>query len=185
MRTMLTLILLLFSFSAFAVQYSVTFENGTSEQKAAVKDVLYEAMEKISSSSFKEKVLNFTRPDGTKQFYQVPISNAEVYDHITSQKWEYFIKFYSQCYFTTVVAKVVRPPTIEINWCKYTNRAALGNTLVHEQLHVFDYKHDYEVTPLRPYSAPYALGDIMEEELGGKAKKKPYIPWYKKLWNWL
>jgi len=38
----------------------------------------------------------------------------------------------------------------------------VGN-LVHEWLHKIGFDHDYRATSLRPYSVPYAIGDIAEK----------------------
>jgi len=181
------LIILLLIQQALASNYTVEFiGSATDGQKEKVTLALKEAHEKIRSSDFSYEVLNFKQPDKSLRFYQATMNNEEVLKVLISSKWDHKVAFYSKC-LSKARAYVEKGPTVNLNWCLIKNDQlwSIGNTLIHEQTHVFGFTHDYDRTALRPYSVPYGVGSIIENLMGGEAEiKRVYTPWYKRIFNW-
>lgn len=147
------------------IPFKIDFENGTDQQKKMVLESLNRAHKIMDSDLFKNAVLNFTQPDGKKEFYQARMTNEQVYEWLLKTPWNYSVSFYSKVF--TSANAYVNPgdPTVNLNWFKVKGfkYSSLANTLVHENTHLKGFTHDYDRTPKRPYSVPYAIGKIIED----------------------
>lgn len=147
------------------MRYSVNFENGTHGQRGKVIIAIEKAHEVMESDLFKERILNYTQPNGVKEFYQAEMGNEEVYKILMEREWKYSIRFYSKR-FSSANAYVQPPsPVVNLNWAKMANWPLhnLANTTTHEATHLFGFTHDYLRTTNRPYSVPYGVGQIVED----------------------
>ena len=102
------------------------------------------------------------------------MSNQEIYDHILKgvedlspvEDFEMDLKL-TLYHSKTNTVGYTYPNTNEI-WVndKYFNSYSLGevaNNAMHEWLHKIGFEHSYYNNPDRPFTVPYAIGEIVEK----------------------
>lgn len=152
---------------------NVSFVNFTRTQESKVLDAVDLIKQVIASEAFKNKILNFSYK-GKKAFIDNNgLTNAQVYKKILegSEKLNpgknNTMDITVETYY--VDANVIGYTMPSINKI-YMNRKYFNNftpvqvsaNMVHEWLHKLGFGHDYESTPSRPYSVPYAVGYIVK-----------------------
>ncbi len=136
----------------------------------------------INTEAFKDKVLNFTMPNGKVTFFYRPwhkkYSNAEVLDLIYSASEEYdggqkgVIDLYLHLE-PGGDGSVVGYGNEGDKWINTyetpfagMSRPEIAGHIFHEWLHKIGFVHDFYDVPKRRYSVPYAVGEIMEQLAG-------------------
>jgi len=134
----------------------------------------------VNSAAFKERILNFTY-NGEKSFVQNNgMSNQQIYDDLMAgaevyptqsavdHKMDFDLALYKpKFYQSNNVLGYTDSSTsvIHINRNFY-NQASVNEiamNLVHEWVHKMGFDHDFNSTPRRPYSVPYAVGYIVRD----------------------
>lgn len=147
-----------------------------SDKKKVIKAV--EILKRVlNSKDFKQRVLNFTF-NGTRQFYQNNgMSNLEIYELIMSgqevlkpiidHKMNFDLTLYRSWNPFSKVKGYTLPDTLRI-WIhkKFFRRSSwtpvdVAANMAHEWVHKIGFGHDYYYTDDRPYSVPYAIGNIV------------------------
>jgi hypothetical protein len=153
--------------------------NFNSEQLAHL-EASRSLLEKIvNSEEFKQRVLHFSF-NGQEAFYQNNgLSNLQIYNKImaaaeelpkvtpANQIIDLTVQLYTSSWFGRNVVGYTNPDTSTIYMNTYFyNYATPGGTasnMMHEWMHKLGFDHDYRSTSSRPYSVPYAIGDIVEQ----------------------
>lgn len=152
---------------------NVSFINFTGEQQNKVLDAVDLIKQVIASEEFKKRVLGF-KYNGKKAFIDNNgLTNAQIYQKILegSEKLRpgknNTMDITVETYY--VDANVIGYTLPSINKIymnrKYFNTftpVQISSNMVHEWLHKLGFGHDYESTPTRPYSVPYAVGYIVK-----------------------
>ncbi|MBN22981.1 MAG: hypothetical protein CL678_16975 [Bdellovibrionaceae bacterium] len=146
------------------------------------RDKIYAAAEVfetvINSEEFKEAILNFTY-NGKKEFVDNNgMTNQEVYDTIMRGAEGYLNEpnhqadldlqlYWARWWKKWRVVGYTYPNTSRIYMNKYyfnvfTPSDVAGN-MAHEWMHKIGFDHDFNRTARRPYSVPYAVGDLISE----------------------
>lgn len=153
------------------VDFSRTQENKVLEAVDLLKAI-------ISSEEFKTEVLNH-RYKGKKTFVDNRgLTNAQIYRRILESAEKLKPTKNNTMDVTLVTyresANVIgyTLPSVNKIWMntRYLNQFTpiqVASNLFHEWLHKLGFGHDYERTPERPYSVPYALGYLVKR-LGTK-----------------
>lgn len=130
----------------------------------------------VKSGEFMNKVIYFSY-NGKREFVQNDgLNNFQIYLHIL-QGTEKLLGFCDAGIDMEMELWIPRLPTSTTGytspgtnrvWIKksYLERASvaeLAGTIFHEWLHKIGFDHDKKPTQRRPYSVPYAIGDIMGE----------------------
>jgi hypothetical protein len=133
----------------------------------------------VNSEEFKQRVLHFNF-NGQEAFYQNNgLSNLQIYNKImaaaeelpkmtaANQTIDLTVQLYTSSWFGRNVVGYTNPDTSTIYMNTYFyNYATPGGTasnMMHEWMHKLGFDHDYRSTTNRPYSVPYAIGDIIEQ----------------------
>jgi hypothetical protein len=152
---------------------NVSFINFTREQENKVLDAVDLIKQVLASEAFKKKILNFTYK-GKKAFIDNNgLTNAQVYKKIleASEKLNpgknNTMDITVETYYTDANVIGYTMPSINKIYMnrKYFNNftpVQISSNMVHEWLHKLGFGHDYESTPTRPYSVPYAVGYIVK-----------------------
>ena len=156
----------------FAIAYTLTGFGGNHEKK--MREALARLAWVVKSEAFKLKVLNHTYK-GKRTFYQnAGMTNEQIYQSILKAaetlnpvedgRMELKLTLYHS---PTNTVGYTYPNTNEI-WVnrKYFERyslAEVANNAMHEWLHKIGFEHSYYNNPDRPYTVPYAIGEIVEE----------------------
>jgi hypothetical protein len=165
-------------------------ENFTELQKARFNQCLLAGIEAINSERFKYRVLTFswTRyyrrwirkySEVVPHFFDTEDSNAEVYakfisgaDMFNPAKDEDIDLFLSLYYSRNNVVGYTNPSErmIHVNTKYFIDNlnsregmADIVNNIIHEYMHKVGYDHSFFNSASRPYSVPYAMGDIAGE----------------------
>ncbi len=130
----------------------------------------------LASGEFRTAVLNH-QYGGRKTFVQSEgLSNSEIYDRIQLGKEvlsgviDRLMNLELEAYYddNDVVGRTfTNSRTIYVNrkfYDRYTS-AQIARNLMHEWLHKIGFSHDSDATSRRPYSVPYAIGEIVERLL--------------------
>lgn len=151
----------------------------------------------VKSDSFVDRLVAFTH-DGKPEYVQNNgLSNFQIYLHIL-QGTEELIKVIDAGIDIELELWIPRFPTsttgytspsVNRIWIKksYLERATVAQvagTIFHEWLHKIGFKHDKKPTARRPYSVPYALGELLEElamNITNEAKFHARIQCFEKL----
>lgn len=160
----------------FSISYKLNGFGGKHEKK--MREALGRLKWVVRSEAFKQKVLNHTYK-GQKGFYQNKgYSNFQIYQKllkgaedlnpIEDNKMNLKMTLY---YSQTNTVGYTYPNTDEI-WVnrKYFEKYTLGevaNNAMHEWLHKIGFEHSYYNNADRPYTVPYAIGEIVEEIING------------------
>lgn len=171
-------------------KYIINFENGTFDQKYKVNKSIFAAHDAMVTEAFLDKVMSHTKRDSSPGFFDCEMTSKEIYDVLMSSSWVYNIRFYSKRF--SSANAYVQPPSkvVNLNWAKmkFWPTNSLANTTTHEATHLFGFEHSYFPTDDRPYSVPYAIGEIIEELIGPSKidvdtiiNKKFKRPWYRRL----
>ncbi len=143
-------------------------------------DLVGATMQIVNSPEFKSRVLGayynkrpgFTYTTDTPEQVMQKVLNG---NERTNQEgndchWSLKYKFQLQApkpFQNYVVVGWTTPydPIVYINTYGYDKRSDAGivGTIVHEEAHKLGYDHPFNNTPDRPYSVPYALGNIAAE----------------------
>lgn len=130
----------------------------------------------LNSDEFRRAVLDFTY-DGKKQFaLDDGLTNEQVYAKIMAARETYSpaadyvaqldLNLYTPPWYkkwSVVGYTYPNQPAIYMNWYyfnSFTPQEIAGN-VTHEWTHKIGFEHDYGHTARRPYSVPYAVGDIV------------------------
>ncbi len=126
----------------------------------------------VATEEFRDRVINYTyngvrtfvdnRGLTNEEIYQSILEAAESLRPIKNNMIDLEVQLY---YANNTVIGYTNGNTTRI-WVntKYFNtfmENSVAGNLFHEWLHKLGYAHDYESTPERPYSVPYAVGYIM------------------------
>lgn len=151
---------------------NVKFTNFTRTQENKVLDAVDLIKKVIASRTFKSRILNHTYK-GKKTFINNRgLSNSQIYKKIleSSEKLNpgknYTMDITLATYQTDANVIGYTLPNVNKVWMntRYLNAftpVQVSANLVHEWLHKLGFGHDYESTPSRPYSVPYAVGYII------------------------
>lgn len=183
MRTLLITIMLFSSASswalvpkeAFTFNFNVEITNATRLKE----EKLYQAIELLkkvfASEEFKRKVYRHTFK-GRRAFamnkgltnrliYKKILHGAEMFHPWNNNMMDLRIELFRD--YKSNIIGFTRPGTYKV-WMneKYYNKytpARIAANLTHEWLHKLGFDHEYENTPDRKYSVPYAVGYIVRE----------------------
>lgn len=121
----------------------------------------------INSDQFKQELLN-VEWNNKKQMVSTSDTNEQVYNKITSADWKLTYKLVKLRYGSSVIGYTL--PNVEwiaLNSRKYyyLTDADLAANMAHEYGgHKFGkYDHDMKWSKSRDYSAPYAIGSVVEK----------------------
>lgn len=152
------------------------FKNCDKEKVEKAIEILTKVM---NSEEFKIRVINFTY-NGSKEFYQNNgMSNPEIYDLLMTGEEQlipgidYTMNFDLTLYRSwnpfSKVKGYTLPDTIRI-WIhkKFFRKSSwtpvdVAANMAHEWVHKMGFGHDYYFTNDRPYSVPYAIGNIVAD----------------------
>lgn len=128
----------------------------------------------VNSAEFKNRVLNHSY-QGVKQFVDNNgLSNEQVYNTIIAGQ-ETFRKIPDSeanlslnLYYTwSNVVGYTYPNTNQIfmntKYYRVFTASQIAANMLHEWTHKLGFTHDYNSTARRPYSVPYAVGDMLED----------------------
>lgn len=178
MRTTLILWFLFFFLSSSSVAETrieiVKLGNFSDAQKRRVELIVSNLEKVINSREFLDQVINH-RVNGelryennnnqtNNEIYSKIMSGQELLDTSVDNKWTLSLNL--KWFFTinTLAYTYFDKPEIFIN-SRYYNRgmdAQIAGTICHEYMHKVGYSHDKKSTNTRPFSVPYAVGDICE-----------------------
>ncbi|MCO4754350.1 MAG: hypothetical protein KC478_07695 [Bacteriovoracaceae bacterium] len=157
-------------------QFSISYKlNGfNSEQEQKMKLALDKLLLVVKSKAFKDAVLNHEYK-GQKRFYKNKgMTNEQIYNHILngmedlSPAKDHEMDLELTLYYSkTNTVGYTYPNTSEI-WVndRYFNKYSLGevaNNAIHEWLHKIGFEHSFYNNSDRPYTVPYAIGEIAEK----------------------
>jgi hypothetical protein len=132
----------------------------------------------LRSDAFRQRVLHFGHDGDTSFSNNNGLSNEQVYDTLMSGREDYSTQYDSTANLDLTLYKppfykrwsVVGygyPGTPEIylnrNYFQVFTVAEVAGNLAHEWCHKLGFDHDYKSTSVRPYSVPYAVGEIVTE----------------------
>jgi hypothetical protein len=166
--------------SALALQVNVVDTgNMTSSQINKTKMVVSYLNQVLNTPQFREAVINhqyngqpaFADNDGlsNEQIYEKIMAGAEQFPSSTAPNNQADVKLtiYSPplwgAFSQAVAFTSPSDPYLHFykRYFKKSSVQDLGNTLIHEWTHKLGFGHDYNATAKRPYSVPYAIGDIV------------------------
>jgi hypothetical protein len=127
----------------------------------------------INTSHFKHRVLTYSSM-GESKFQHTLESNSSVYEKLMSGReilssssdgvWNFSLR--NRWLFRSNVSAYTYSNDVFIYFnSRYFSRASdaeIAGTLCHEYAHKLGYVHPSRATPSRPFSVPYAVGDICE-----------------------
>lgn len=133
----------------------------------------------VNSEEFKQRVLHFTF-NGQEAFHQNNgLTNLQIYNKImaaaeelpkvtpANQVIDLTVQLYTSSWFGRNVVGYTSPDTSTIYMntysYNYATPAGTASNMLHEWLHKLGFDHDYYSNSSRPYSVPYAIGDIIEQ----------------------
>ena len=169
------------------LQVEVSFRNFNDCDKRKVNEAVVILEEVMNSQEFKERVLNFTFK-GERRFHENNgLSNFEIYNLLMSGEevlipgadgvMNFDLTLYRSWNPWSKVKGYTKPDTIRI-WInkKFFRRTSwtvvdVASNMAHEWVHKMGFGHAYNYNSDRPYSVPYAIGNIVGEvarELGYK-----------------
>ena len=150
---------------------NVVFINMTEWRKTKAQRALELMLKVINSEEFKERVYNF-RYNGSYKFASTSLSNKQIYDRIMvgseilSPLEDGVINFELATYYSLKNVIGYTYPNTRRIWVNtryfdsfYLSQVA-GN-FTHEYMHKIGFDHDFNSTARRPYSVPYAIGNIV------------------------
>lgn len=157
---------------ALTFETNIKFVNFSANNKEKVYKASDLIKQVVATKAFRDAILNH-KFNGKKQFNDnLGLTNAQIYQRIlnASEKLtpgnnntlDVELELYTD---ETNVVGYTYPNSKRI-WMntKYFNKFypyQVSANLFHEWLHKIGFGHDYEATPNRPYSVPYAVGTIM------------------------
>lgn len=161
----------------FKTNISYSGTKATEARKAKYEQAIIVLKKVIASKEFKDRVYAH-KYDGISGFASSVATPSEVYAKLLSgaeklsltvdNELDMIISFYYAD--TSVIGYTyATTKTVYVN-TKYFDNYRLNSVaanLLHEYMHKLGYGHDSSATARRPYSVPYALGNIMRE-LGAK-----------------
>lgn len=159
-----------------AIQSAKNFNSTQMAHLQASRDLLEKV---VNSEQFKQRVLHFTY-QGQETFVQNNgLTNLQIYNVImqgaeqlpspseSNHVMDLSVQLYTSSYFGRNVVGYTDPSTSTIFMNTYFyNYATPGDSaanMIHEWMHKLGFDHDYNSTARRPYSVPYAIGDIVGE----------------------
>lgn len=136
----------------------------------------------INSEKFKARVLNAWY-NGKAQFKDTTLSNEEVYKALregaeldSSPDWTWNVEVeISKARCSTLGWTYPNVRKFWINSCGFEKRAdaGLAGTICHEYAHKLGFKHDFQKTPGREFTVPYAVGTICAELFNQSESSQP------------
>lgn len=167
---------LIFEADIELINFSTQHEKKFAEALRLIKEV-------ISSPEFKKRVLDF-KYDNRRQYAQNGgLSNEYVYLKIIEAEEELFpsvnfqmdmeIELWKPRFPTSTIGytnRDVRRIWIKKSFYENASIQDLAGNIFHEWLHKIGFEHDLRPTARRPYTVPYAIGDLLSE-LGKKMFK--------------
>ena len=159
-----------------AIQSAKNF-NSTQLQHLEKSRALLEQI--VNTEEFKQRVLHFTYQGQETYVQNQGLTNLQIYNLIMraaeqlpqktaiNQTMDLSVQLYTSSWFgrNVVGYTTASTSTIYMNTYFY-NSASPGDSaanMIHEWLHKLGFEHDYNSTTRRPYSVPYAIGNIVSE----------------------
>jgi hypothetical protein len=148
---------------------------GDNKDKAIAAAELFTRV--FNDPGFSEMVINFTW-NGNAQFANnIGLSNGQIFQKIQdgaeiaspviNNKADLNLTAYSRWWpfgsaigYTDVAANIIYTKWFFIS---ASSPAKLAGHYAHEYTHSLGFEHDYDVTPQRPFSVPYAIGNMVEQ----------------------
>lgn len=153
---------------------SIQMRNFTESQTLKMNEALDKIKTAINSKEFEERVLAHTYKGEQTYVQNDGLSNREIYDKlmigaeslnlVEDNEMDIDVTMY---YKNNSVVGYTYPSTPR-TWVnsKFFNRnsqAQVAKNVVHEWIHKLGFEHDFKRTSRRPYSVPYAIGNIIED----------------------
>jgi len=151
------------------------FSSADKDKLAAAVEVLGRV---LNGEEFRERVINymfegkrqFSSNDGVtnEEVFQRIMMGRETYTNEDDQQVDLSLQLYKPPFWkkwSVVGYTYPDTPTIYMNRNYYNTFAPnqVAANLAHEWCHKIGFGHDFNRTARRPYSVPYAVGDIVEE----------------------
>lgn len=144
-------------------------------------DAIAKAEDVFNTVEFRERILEY-KYQGRRQFADNDgLTNQQIYARIMAAKETYdsangrndrigqlSLNLYTPPFWNrwgTVGYTYPDQPDVYMNsyYFRSFSPAEVANNVVHEWLHKIGFEHDFEETEKRPFSVPYAVGDLVEE----------------------
>jgi hypothetical protein len=136
-----------------------------------------EFLEKVlNSEEFKQKVLHHTYNNQETYVQNGGLTNLQIYKKMMMGAESYPVQteanrtmdFFAELYYSRKnVIGYTNPSTATVfmnsKYFNYFTPAQVAGNMVHEWLHKLGFEHDYDRTARRPFSVPYAVGDMVDE----------------------
>lgn len=141
--------------------------------------VIFETV--INSEEFKQRILNYTYQKKQQfvqnggqtnlQIFETMMAGKETFTTQADSVADFNLNLYTFSWFKRGVVGETNPGTSKISMNRrfYSSFQPyqIAANMIHEWCHKIGYDHDYKSTARRPYSVPYAVGNLMSE-LGKK-----------------
>ena len=158
--------------AAYTFDQNVTFFKTTVTQENKFRNALEIIKKVVATEKFRTKILNHTY-NGSKTFvdnggytnaqiYQQILDGAETLQKIVDNEMDLEVEVYYAAT-STVGYTYANSKRIWVN-TKFFNSydaAGVAHNLFHEWLHKLGFTHSSSYNSARPYSVPYAIGDIV------------------------
>lgn len=158
---------------AYTWEANIDFINFTHDQESKVRDAVDLIKKVIASEAFRSRILNHKYKGKITFVDNRGLTNAQIYQKILDGSERLkpgnnnAMDISLETYY--VDANVIGYTLPSINKIymnrKYFNKFTpiqISSNMIHEWLHKLGFGHDYENTPSRRYSVPYAVGYIMK-----------------------
>lgn len=176
-----------------------------------IKSALKWTEQVINSEEFRRAVIDHTW-QGKRQFSSTSMSTQdvltsliigrEILSKIDDYEWDLDLELYYSRLSRVIGYTYPNVTTVYMNskYFAYFSVPQVVNNIVHEHCHKLGFDHDFNYTDRRPYSVPYAVGDIAQrvcEKMKGEDSLIPappaddltppsyYVPWYKRAVRWV
>ncbi len=160
--------------AAYTFDENVTFVNATATQETKLRKALAIIKDVVATEEFRNKILNHTY-GGAKTFvdnggftnaqiYQKILDGAETLQNTKDNEMDMEVELYYAAT-STVGYTYANSKRIWVN-TKFFNTytpAGVAHNLFHEWLHKLGFSHSSSYNSARPYSVPYAIGDMVGE----------------------
>lgn len=168
---------LVFSTNVFAfgtLKATTEFTNFSESEKLKMQTAIVTLLRVLNSNQFKTSILNH-QVNGEKTFVDNNgMSNEEIYQHLingaedllTEKDHEMDLDL-SMYYSLRSTIGYTYPNTLRIwinrRFFRSFRSSQIAANLIHEYMHKLGFGHDYNNTPTRKYSVPYAVGRMVRE----------------------
>lgn len=177
MLRVLILIGLVFSTNVFALgtlKATTQFTNFSDSEKLKMQNAIVTLLRTINSERFKKRIINhqvegentFVDNNGmtNDEIYKLLLSGSE--ELLTEKDHEMDLEL-SMYYSLRSTIGYTYPETLRIwinrRFFRSFRPAQIAANLIHEYMHKLGFSHDYNNTPTRKYSVPYAVGRMVRD----------------------